>query len=412
MTESSVPRGVPVWLLALFFASFAIGTDDFVIAGVLREISQDLSVSEAAAGQLVTAFSVTYAVAAPLAAVALARLPRRTAMVTITLIFAALNVLAAVAPAYGPLLVIRILAAIAAAAVTPAAFAAAAMLAPPGRQGTYIGAVAAGLTVSLVVGVPIGTWLGGQFTWRATMLFVAALAVVAALGMLTLPRAATPPPLRLRQRLAPLGRPAILVGLLGTAVAASGGLMFYSYIGPVSHHLSGAGAETLAVLIAVAGVFGIIGTMLGGRLTDLWGPERTLGASLALQVLATAAVAVVAVRLDPGAVPAAVVAVALALWAIGGWALNPAVQTRLLRLAGDAGTEVVALNSSALYVGIAVAGAAGGASLALSGPQAVPWAAAGLGTLALLLFLLAFRVFRPVDVAEPVRAVDIEVDRV
>ncbi|WP_117213846.1 MFS transporter [Allorhizocola rhizosphaerae] len=394
MTQPAQKSGIPLWLIALFFLTFAIGTDDFVIAGVLRDIADDLAVSEAVAGQLITAFSIVYAVVAPLAAVVLARWSRRPTMIAITLVFAALNVLMAVAPSYSALLGLRILAAIAAAAVTPAAFATAAMMAPPNRQGSYIGMVAAGLTVSLVVGVPLGTWIGGAFGWQSTMLFVAALLVLAALGMTALPREGRPPAIPLRVRLAPLGRPAIMVGLLGTAIAASGGLMFYAYIGPVSNFMSGASTGTLAVLIAVAGVCGAIGTVLGGRLADAWGPDRTLVSALAVQVLATLLAAVLAWTIGAGQVPVVAIGALLAVWAIAGWALNPPVQMRLLMLAGDAGMEVVALNSSALYVGISVAGAAGGTALALLGPQGVPLIAGLLGFCALVLFVLAFQVFR------------------
>lgn len=117
LTRVVPPAGAPLWLAALSVTSFAVGTDDFVIAGVLRPVAQDLDVSAALAGQLVTAFSLTYAIAAPIAAVALARLPQRAVMVGVTLLIALLNVAPAVAPTFGLLMVVRVLAAVAAAVV-------------------------------------------------------------------------------------------------------------------------------------------------------------------------------------------------------------------------------------------------------------------------------------------------------
>jgi Arabinose efflux permease len=395
VSTSTQSRRIPLWLFALFFAAFAIGTDNFVIAGVLRGVSDDLDVSNAVAGQLITAFSLAYVVAAPLMAVALSRRSPRGTMIVATVVFAVVNILASLAPSYPLLLVLRVVAAVLAASVTPAAFATAAILAPKGRQGSYLGIVAAGLTVSLVVGVPIGTWLSGLSSWRATMVFVAALALVAALGMTTLPPRENPPGMRLRARLAPLGRPAILVGLLGTAVSASGGLMFYTYIGPVVRETTGAGPSTLAVLIAAAGLCGVLGTFIGGRAADQWGPERALMTALALQVLAMLVVGVIAAVSTSDSVPVVVIGVLFAIWALAGWALNPPVQVRLLTLAGRAGTEVVALNSSALYVGVSVAGAVGGATLANYGATAVPITAGILGLCAMAVFAVAFQVFRP-----------------
>ncbi|MGH3802900.1 MAG: MFS transporter, partial [Pseudonocardiaceae bacterium] len=173
----------PPWLFCLLLLTFVIGTDDFVIAGVLLEIAKDLDVSVAAAGQLVTVFSVTYAISAPVMAVLTARLPRRAVMITGMLLFAAMNVGAALAPNFSVLMVFRVLAAITASMMTPAAFSTAATLAPPEKVGRYMGTVAIGLTLSLVVGVPVGTWLGGAFGWRSTMVFIVGLALVVAAGL-------------------------------------------------------------------------------------------------------------------------------------------------------------------------------------------------------------------------------------
>lgn len=141
------------WLVSLMLVTFAIGTDDFVIAGILPDIADDPAVSEAAAGQLVTVFSITYALAAPPLAVATARLPRTPMVVGGLSVFAAVNLMAAIAPSYAVLMALRVVAALIAAMVSPAVFGMAARLAAPGRDGRALGVVA-GLTVSLFIGVP------------------------------------------------------------------------------------------------------------------------------------------------------------------------------------------------------------------------------------------------------------------
>lgn len=149
------------WLVSLMLVTFAIGTDDFVIAGILPDIADDLAVSETAAGQLVTVVSITYALAAPPLAVATARLPRKPMVVGGLSVFAAVNLVAAM--------------------VSPAVFGMAARLAAPDRDGRALGVVA-GLTVSLFIGVPLGSLLADTFGWRSTFVAVAGFSILVALS--------------------------------------------------------------------------------------------------------------------------------------------------------------------------------------------------------------------------------------
>ncbi|WP_158887099.1 MFS transporter [Amycolatopsis anabasis] len=384
-------KSLPPWLFCLLLLTFAIGTDDFVIAGILKEIADDLDVSPAAAGQLITVFSVTYAITAPVMAVLTARLPRRTVLIAGMVVFAALNVGAALAPTYGVLMVFRVLAAITASAMTPAAFSTAASLAPPERIGRFIGTVATGLTFALVVGVPVGTWLGGTFGWRSTMVYVVGLSLVVAAGLaLSMPRLAAAPPLTLKQRLSPLRTVPVLAGLVAMMAGGASGLMALVYISPIVRDLSDANSSQLSVLIAVVGIAGIAGAVLGGKGSDRLGPERTLMIALVGQVAATLLLAVLGWVWD-GKVSIVLVGLLFACWGIGGWALNSPSQVRLTKVAGNAGTEALALNTSALYVGIAIAGAVGGVALSSNGGTGVLTASAILGLVSTAVFALSFR---------------------
>ncbi|MEU3019784.1 MFS transporter [Nocardiopsis sp. NPDC007018] len=379
------------WLACLALTAFAVGTDDLVIAGLLPVMAEDLDVSVSAAGQLVTVFSLTYAVAAPPLAVATARLPRRTLVVAGLALFALVNLVTAFATTYAVLMALRVVAALTAAALTPAAFSMAARLAPAGHTGRAVGAVAAGLTVALFLGVPLGALLGSAFGWRWAFIAVALLTGAVLLASLRfLPPLPGAPEAGLLAQMRPLGRPAILTCVAGTVAGASCGFMTYTYLAPLTRDLTGAGPMALAPLIAAVGAAGAVGTFLCGRATDRWGADRVLLATFAGMVGASALLAALAL---PSTVPVWVLGCSLALWGFAAWGFAAPMSARLLFLAGDAGTEALALNTGGLYVGTAVAGALGGAVVAGYGGTGVPVAATAVGLAALALMAFSVRRF-------------------
>ena len=195
-------------LMVLATGTFAIGTDAFVIGGVLPAVARSLGVSTSSAGLLVTAFAVAYALGAPILAVAGARLARRTLLVSALAVFVAANLLAAVAPSYALMLIARVLAALAAAAFVPAASAVASSLAPMEHRGRALATVVAGMTVAQVAGVPFGAFVGASLGWRYTFIFVGALGAAAALAVrLWLPHVQPPAPASLGRRLSVAARP-------------------------------------------------------------------------------------------------------------------------------------------------------------------------------------------------------------
>ncbi|HEX4817090.1 MAG TPA: MFS transporter [Nonomuraea sp.] len=379
----------PGWLLALVFTTFAFATDDYVIAGVLPAVSADLGVSEAAGGQLVTVFSLAFAVGAPVASVVTATWPRRALLTWALVSFTAANWAAAFAGSYAILMGLRVLAALAAAAVVPAAYAIAASLAPAGRQGRYLALVMGGLTGSLVLGVPIGTWVGGAFGWPATFGVGGLLGLVALVAVrATLPQAPPVPAVPVRERLAPLARPQVLLGLLGIVAIVLGSMMLMTYLAPFLRDLAGAGPAALGWVFVLAGAAGLVGGQLGGRAADRWGADRALVAGVAgfAGVMAVFTACWFARPLAPVALLPLVV-----VWAGVSWWVPPPAQTRLLALAGPAAPQALALNSSAVYVGASGGGAVGGLVLESHGAGWLPAAAAGVEVIALVLFWLAGR---------------------
>ncbi|WP_406403202.1 MFS transporter [Streptomyces uncialis] len=379
------------WLLGLLLTTFVIGTDDFVIAGILPEISADLGVSEGAAGQLVTVFSITYAIACPVLAVATSRVPRKALIVGGLAVFAVVNFITALAPSFGTLMALRVVAALVAATLSPAAFAVAGRLAAPERTGRAIGTVAAGLTLSLVAGVPFGSWVSGVWQWEATFIAVGAFSCLAvAITALMLPSIPQTRVIGVAERLRLLRRPPVLLCVLGTMLAACGGLMPYIYMAPITHDLTGVGGQYVGVFIAIVGVSGAVGTVLGGRLTDRWGVDRTLLAAFGGVVVAALVLLAVG-GIGQGTVPVWVVGVVLVLWGVPGWGNNPPMNARAMHMGGDAATEALALNTSGLYAGIALAGAIGGGAVNASGGIGVLVVACVAGLITIVVMAMSVR---------------------
>lgn len=366
-----MPRS-SLWLAALFIATLALGTDEFVIAGVLNTVAADLDVTPGAAGQLVTAFAFAFALGAPVLAVWMDRHPRRLVLSGGLGVFVLANVGCALAADLTTLLVLRVVAGLSAAAVSTTAFAVAAEGAPKGKQGTYLSVVTAGLTVALFTGVPVGTWLAGALSWRSTFVLIAIVAALAAVvALMTMPRLPGAASGTLGDRLVPLRNPGVLRMVAAIFLCGTGGLMFYTYLGPITVHTLGTDT-TLPILLLTVGLVGVVSALLGGRLTDACGPRPArlailAGHALALSLVTTLVLAGASVWLF---------AIGVGLWSFFAWALNPPMQASTIAAAPEAAMTAVSLNISGLYLGTAVAGAIGGLTLDHLGAPAIPIVAA------------------------------------
>ncbi|GAA3222611.1 MFS transporter [Pseudonocardia petroleophila] len=374
----------PLRLTLLAGGAFAVGTSAYVVAGLLPEISAELGVSVSAAGQLTTAFALAYALGAPVLATLLGRRERRGLLVAALLLAAVGNLLSALAPNYGLLMVGRVLTALGAAAFTPAATHAATLLSPPERRGRAVSAVFTGITLSLVVGVPAGTLIGSAVGFRGVFAVVAALCLAGAIGVRTLlPTVEAPAPVGLRERLAVAADRRVLTILGITVLGLMAVLTVYTYIAPLLAESVGVTGPLLGVLLVVYGVGALIGNDLGGRLTDRFGSRRPL-----LMTLPVITLALVTLPLTI----TTVVGAGIAMFVLGGgFVVNAPVQSRLIELAPANSALVLSLNASAIYLGIGLAGLVGGGVVALYGVLALPLVGAVLSLGSLGLLLLALR---------------------
>lgn len=341
--------------------SFALGTDAFVISGVLSSVGDDLSVSVGTAGLLITVFAAVYALAAPFIAVGTANWDRRRVLLSALAGFVVANVLAAAAPDYAVLMAARVVAALATALFMPAASATAAAIVPPGERGRALTAVLGGITIASALGVPAGTVIAAFSDWRATFLFVALLSLVALLG---LARALPSVPPTAEAPLAERARAAVLPGvpavLLVSMLTFCGMFALYAYLEWTAQHIAGLRGGAVALVFFAYGACGVVSNLLTGVLIDRFPPERLALFSSAALVLVMGLMALLA-RVGSHHAPTVVAFfVTVALWSLIGWTMNPALQKCLINAGGEQAQVVLSLSGSAVYAGQAAGSLAGG----------------------------------------------------
>jgi MFS transporter, DHA1 family, inner membrane transport protein len=378
-------------VLLLAGGTFALGTDAFVISGLLPEVGSGLGVGTAAAGLLITIFSATYALSAPVLAVLTGRIERRRLLLFALGSFVVANVLAALAPSYSIMIIARILAALAAAAFTPAANVVAAGIAKPEERGRALATVLGGLTLAGALGVPLGMLVGAVSNWRWTFVLIAVLGTAAAIGIgrALQPIQPTQVP-TLRQRATAIMLPGIRPALIVTALAVGGVFTVYTYLAWFAQHVSGTTGAAVTVIYLAYGVAAVVSNLLGGWLVDRYRAKWVAAASIAGIAVAFAVLAVLVGATAGGRLPVAVLCLVIVGWSLIGWWFNPAQNQRLLDLAGDEGQVVLSLSASAIYAGQAIGGIIGAVTLA-GGPTVLAVAAAGCTGLSLLILLLTTR---------------------
>ncbi|WP_038932435.1 MFS transporter [Bradyrhizobium japonicum] len=370
-------------LLWLTLGAFAIGTEGFMIAGLLPHLARDLDVTVPAIGHLVTAFSLVYAIGAPTIAMLTAGLERRRLLAIAMAGFSIANLLAALAPSYAELLIARLLLALSAASFMPAASGYAAALGGPERRGRALSTVTNGLTLAIIAGVPLGVLVGESFGWRATFLSVAGLATLSLLGILVgMPSQPPVSTAGLGERLALAKRPDTMAILATSVLTVSATFTLYTYLGVFLADVAGIRPQGLALVLFGFGVASAAGTRLGGTAADHWGADHAVIAGGGLTVLAYLVLSLGA-ALEP-ARAMRVMLPAILLWGLASWGLMTAQQARLVALSPALAAVSVSLNSSATYLGSATGAVIGALVIAHGGVDRLGWVAAAFGLAALL----------------------------
>ena len=369
-------------VLALGVGGFAIGTGEFVIMGLLPEVARDLGVSIPQAGHVISAYAVGVVLGAPLLAVLAAGWRRRALLIALMGVFAIGNFASAMAPGYLSLNILRFATGLPHGTYFGVAALVAATLAPPGKRARAVGLVMLGLTGATLVGVPIAAWLGQVFGWRAAFVFVSAIALLA-MAMLRrgLPDIAPAPGASPLRELDALRRKQVWLTLGIAAIGFGGMFAVYSYIKPTLTEVAGLSVDHVPFVLALFGLGMVAGNLVGARLADK-SLMRTIGGLLAWSVL----VLVLFVFAAPHVVTAAI-----ATFLIGTIvAIGPALQIRLMDVAGDAQTLAAALNHSAFNMANALGAWLGGVAISAGlGWTSTGWVGALLGLAGLGIFAWA-----------------------
>jgi DHA1 family inner membrane transport protein len=370
-------------LLVLAIGMFALGTDSFVVAGVLPEIAHHFNVGIGAAGQMTTIYSVTFALLSPTIAAIAAGVPRKSMLIAGAAVFVLANLATAVSPTFTIALLTRALAGVGAAMFSPTATGSAAMLVPPERRGYALSVVVAGLTLSTAIGSPIGAVIGGLGDWRWTMLFVAVLGAAAGLGVWAfLADVPLPPAVSLSKRLSPLTDSRILLTLATTLLNLSGIFTVYTYFAVAFDRAIGNNAVVLGALLVLWGAGGTAANLAFGRLIDRIGSRSVILSTLVVLAIVSASMPWTSTSLWT-AVPV------VFIWGAAGWGLLVPQQYRLVALALSIAPVLLGLNTAGSFFGMSAAGLIGAAAIPIVGAHYLGLVSAGLAIVAFIVAELA-----------------------
>jgi len=364
-------------VLILSVGSFAVGTGTFVVTGVLPDIARALSVSVASAGLLVSAFAVTFAIGSPFLVSAASGVERRRLLGGALVLFAIANVAAALAPSFSVLLGARVVAACGAAVFTPVASAVAAGFAPPEMRGRALSVRTIGVNIAWLVGVPLGTVVGGQYGWRTSFVLVAALATAAALGVRSLlPAVQAPAGGGFLSNLMVVKTGAVVVGLGLTFLALMASFVVLTYVRPVLENLTAFDTQGIGLMLALFGLASIPGALLGGYVADRWGYRVSM-----ITVLSVLSVALFSFSVLSTARPGSSWAVlgtgaALVAWSVAAFAFLPLQQYRLIEVAPQGQNTALSLNASAIQAGQGIGAGLGALALHYGSVDGLGWVGA------------------------------------
>ena len=364
----AAPAGtaMPAVLWPLLFGNFVIGTGVMTVPGTLNDISSSLAIPVGTAGQLISAGAVLMCVGAPLCAALVAGWDRRRLLALSMVWYALLHAACALAPGFGALLVLRVLALVSPAIFTPQAAACVGLLVPPEQRGRAITFIFLGWSVASVLGMPISAFVGGTLGWRSAFAVVALLSVAAAVWVWrAMPNGVKPPALSAAAWKETFRSRALMTCVLVTVLYAAGQFVQFSYFAPYFKQKLDLSPGALSLYFMWFGAFGLLGNMLMSRHIDRIGAARSVMIGVAL--MATS------LLLFPLGTTLWLAAAVSVPWALGCFSSNSAQQARLVGIAPALAAASVALNSSAMYAGQAIGAATGGWMISRGGMDSLHW---------------------------------------
>lgn len=375
---------MPLALLALTISAFAIGTTEFVIVGLIPTIAEQLGVTVPSAGLLVTIYALGVAIGAPVLTALTSRIPRKLLLVGLMVLFTLGNLLAWQSPSYESLVVARLLTGLAHGVFFSIGSTIATSLVAKEKVASAIAIMFGGLTVALVTGVPLGTFIGQQFGWRETFLAVSLIGAVATLASVIL----VPSNIKnqgsagVREQLKVLTHPRLLLIYAITALGYGGVFTTFTFLAPMMQELAGFSAPTVSWILLAYGVAVAVGNIWGGKLADRHGAVRALSF-----IFAALAVLLLVFQFTAShSIAALLTVIVMGVFAFGN---VPGLQVYVVQKAAQYTPNAVdvasGLNIAAFNIGIALGSVIGGQTVASLGLAQTPWIGALIVVVALLL---------------------------
>lgn len=387
---SPAKKGLPGALWALTISAFGIGTTEFVIVGLLPTVASDLNISIPSAGLLVSLYAVGVAIGAPVLTALTAKVPRKMLLISLMILFIAGNGLASIAPGYFSLVLARIVTGFAHGVFFSIGATIAAAIVPAEKRASAIAIMFAGLTIAIVTGVPLGTFIGQHFGWRATFLGVALLGAIGLVSSLLL----VPNHLRndnkasLKSLVKVMGNKHLLLAYLMTALGYGGTFVAFTYLSPILQEVTGFSESAVSLILLLYGVAIAIGNIVGGKVANK-NPLKALLWMFVLQAMILVLFTFTAHH---------TVLSLVTLFILGGLSFSnvPGLQLYVVQLAEKhlPGTEDVAsaFNIASFNLGIALGAWIGGLIVVSPlGIGATPWVGALFVVLAIVLTWVSLR---------------------
>ena len=370
-------------LIPLALGGFGIGMTEFVMMGILPDIAHGLAITIPQAGYLISAYALGVVVGAPTLVALLAKRAPRSVLIWLMLIFTVFNALSAFAPNFHLMMLSRFMAGLPHGAFFGVGAVVASRLADEGKSAAAVATMLAGLTLANVLGVPFGTWLGHNLSWRAVFLIVAGIGLLTAISLKKLvPWFPPNPGGSLRQDLRIFRKPSLWLAIAITAIGTGGFFAWFSYIAPLLTDVTGFGAGTIPLIMTVVGVGMTTGVLFGGKLADKFAPLPAI-----LMLLVTMATLLFLNGVLAASQPAMLV-LAFATGA-NALALGPPIQMLLMEHSKEAEMLGSSLGQSGFNIGNATGAFLGGIPLSLGYSYvSAQWVATGLALLGVALALL------------------------
>ncbi|OUZ10481.1 MFS transporter [Bacillus pumilus] len=369
-----------VYLLAL--AAFLIGTIEYIITGIIQMVADDLHVTTSAAGLLVTSLALSAAIGAPIVIALTINIDRKKILSWMLMIFILSNIITSVSHSFEMVMMTRVLQGISGGTAIVVAMAVATRLVEREKRGTAIGIILMGLSSSLVLGVPIGTFLSSMIGWKA---------LFAAIGLITLiplivvyrriPSMKEQEPVTLRMQLSILKDKRILLAVAVTLFYVGGYSTLFTYLTPFLQASANLSITEISGILLLAGICSFLGSSLGGMTADKKGPIFTIFSGIILQIIMLMLLSFVTGNL-------VVMVAVIMIWMIATWSTSPAQQLYLVTLVPKSPDIALSVNTSFIQFGFALGSGVGGIVLSETSILNLSWISAGTVFLALLMTIL------------------------